>query len=45
MRRMVRNQEILDPNEIAEAVYYVLSQPQRCDVSLVQIRPMKNFGQ
>jgi NAD(P)-dependent dehydrogenase (short-subunit alcohol dehydrogenase family) len=44
LRRMVRNKEILDPNEIAEAVYYVLAQPERCDVSLLQIRPMKNFG-
>jgi NADP-dependent 3-hydroxy acid dehydrogenase YdfG len=34
-----RNQEILEAEDIAEAVHYVLTQPQRCDVISVQIRP------
>jgi NADP-dependent 3-hydroxy acid dehydrogenase YdfG len=31
--------EILNPEDIAEAVHYVLTQPQRCDVIEVRIRP------
>jgi NADP-dependent 3-hydroxy acid dehydrogenase YdfG len=31
--------EMLEPMDIAEAVHYVLTQPARCDVVTVQIRP------
>jgi NAD(P)-dependent dehydrogenase (short-subunit alcohol dehydrogenase family) len=43
MDRMVRRKEILDPGDMAECIYYVLTQPERCDVALVQLRPAKNF--
>lgn len=33
--------EMLKAEEIAECVLYVLTQPKRCDVSFVQIRPTK----
>jgi short-subunit dehydrogenase len=33
------NQKMLQPEDIAEAVHYVLTQPARCDVVQVQIRP------
>lgn len=32
--------EMLEPMDIAEAVHYCLTQPARCDVVLVQIRPI-----
>jgi NADP-dependent 3-hydroxy acid dehydrogenase YdfG len=35
----VRKGEMLEPEDIAEAVHYVLTQPARCDVISVQIRP------
>lgn len=35
----IRKGEMLEPEDIAEAVHYVLTQPARCDVIAVQIRP------
>ncbi len=31
--------EMLEPDDIAACVYYCLTQPKRCDVVSVQIRP------
>jgi NADP-dependent 3-hydroxy acid dehydrogenase YdfG len=42
-REMIEKMEMLEPDEIAESVYYVLSQPTRCDVVMVQIRPTKQL--
>lgn len=37
--RDVRAKNLLHPTDIAECVYYIVTQPERCDVALVQIRP------
>jgi NADP-dependent 3-hydroxy acid dehydrogenase YdfG len=39
--KKIEAMEMLKAEEIAECVYYCLTQPQRCDVSMVQIRPTK----
>lgn len=36
-------QEMLKAEDIAECVYYTLTQPTRCDVIMVQIRPRKQI--
>jgi NADP-dependent 3-hydroxy acid dehydrogenase YdfG len=35
--------EMLEPEDIAECIHYVLTQPKRCDVVMVQIRPLKQL--
>lgn len=39
--KKIEAMEMLRSEEIAECVLYVLTQPKRCDVSFVQIRPTK----
>jgi NADP-dependent 3-hydroxy acid dehydrogenase YdfG len=40
-RKKEEEETMLKAEDIAECIYYCLSQPPRCDISLVQIRPMK----
>jgi NADP-dependent 3-hydroxy acid dehydrogenase YdfG len=42
-REMVENLEMLEPEDIAEAVLYCLTQPKRCDVVSMQVRPLKQL--
>lgn len=42
-RQMIENLEMLEPNDIAEAVLYCLTQPKRCDVVSMQVRPLKQL--
>jgi NADP-dependent 3-hydroxy acid dehydrogenase YdfG len=42
-RQKIEKMEMLEPEEIAESIYYVLTQHRRCDVVLVQIRPTKQL--
>jgi NADP-dependent 3-hydroxy acid dehydrogenase YdfG len=42
-REKIERMEMLEPEEIAHSIYYVLSQPKRCDVVMVQIRPTKQL--
>jgi NADP-dependent 3-hydroxy acid dehydrogenase YdfG len=42
-RAKVERMEMLEPEEIAHCVKYVLVQPARCDVVAVQIRPLKQL--
>jgi NADP-dependent 3-hydroxy acid dehydrogenase YdfG len=37
---MLAKMEMIPPEDIANCILYVLSQPQRCDVVSVQIRPL-----
>lgn len=39
MAELVEEDEMLTPEDIAEAVYFCLHQPERCDVVLLQVRP------
>jgi NADP-dependent 3-hydroxy acid dehydrogenase YdfG len=41
--KKIEAMEMLRSEEIAECVYYVLTQPVRCDVSFIQIRPTKQM--
>jgi NADP-dependent 3-hydroxy acid dehydrogenase YdfG len=41
--RKKRKMEMLEPEDIARCLYYVLTQPKRCDVVTVQIRPLKQL--
>jgi NADP-dependent 3-hydroxy acid dehydrogenase YdfG len=41
--RKKQKMEMLEPEDIAESIYYVLTQPKRCDVVMVQIRPLKQL--
>jgi len=41
--RKKRKMEMLEPEDIARCIHYVLSQPKRCDVVAVQIRPLKQI--
>ena len=43
VREKKQNQEMLEAEDIAESIYYVLTQPPRCDVVSVQIRPLKQL--
>lgn len=38
-RQKQQEETMLPPEDIAEAVHYVLTQPARCDVVMIQIRP------
>jgi NADP-dependent 3-hydroxy acid dehydrogenase YdfG len=42
-REMVERMEMLEPEDIAEAVLYCLTQPKRCDVVSMQVRPLKQL--
>jgi len=42
-REKVEKMEMLEPEDIARCVLYVLTQPARCDVVSVQIRPVKQL--
>ena len=40
-REKIEKMEMLEADEIAQSIYYVLTQPSRCDVVMLQIRPTK----
>jgi NADP-dependent 3-hydroxy acid dehydrogenase YdfG len=42
-REKKQNQEMLEAQDIAESIFYVISQPPRCDVVQLQIRPLKQL--
>jgi NADP-dependent 3-hydroxy acid dehydrogenase YdfG len=42
-QEMKKEQKILPPEDIAECVYYCLTQPARCDVVEVRIRPLQQL--
>jgi NADP-dependent 3-hydroxy acid dehydrogenase YdfG len=42
-QEMKKEQKILPPEDIAECVYYCLTQPPRCDVVEVRIRPLQQL--
>jgi len=39
--KKIEAMEMLKSEELAECVYYCLSQPKRCNIDFVQIRPLK----
>lgn len=42
-RKQEKTMTILPPQDIAEGIYYCLTQPQRCAVVSIQIRPLKQI--
>ncbi len=43
MREKIEAQTMLEAQDLAEAVHYVLTQPQRCVVPFLQVRPLKQI--
>jgi NADP-dependent 3-hydroxy acid dehydrogenase YdfG len=41
--RKVRAMEMLEPEDIARSIYFILTQPKRCDVVMMQVRPLKQL--
>jgi NAD(P)-dependent dehydrogenase (short-subunit alcohol dehydrogenase family) len=42
-RRKIEAMEMLEPEDIAWCIHYCLIQPTRCDVVMVQVRPLKQL--
>lgn len=41
--RKVKAMEMLEPEDIARSIYFILTQPKRCDIVMMQIRPLKQL--
>jgi short-subunit dehydrogenase len=40
LKKKVKKEEMLDADDVAAAIVYSLSQPQRCNVAVVQVKPL-----
>jgi len=41
--RKKQKMEMLEPEDIAQAIVFVLAQPKRCDIVTLQVRPLKQL--
>jgi short-subunit dehydrogenase len=42
-RKLIKKGEMLRAEDLAVCIYYCLTQPLRCDISLIQIQPYRHF--